>query len=128
MGLGLKGIEAPVNRPRIESLVNRITHEELFDDVAWILGEPVVNFTHNSVDDTIKANVEFHGESGLSPKIIRVTDGVDACDWCKSIAGEYKYPDVPDDVYARHDRCRCTVEYVPGDSRRQNVWTKEWRS
>lgn len=128
IGLGLKGIEVPVNQPRIESIINRITAEEVFDDVAWILGEPIVNFTQTTVDDTIKANVDFQGESGLSPRIIRVTDGTKACDWCKSIAGEYKYPNVPEDVYKRHDRCRCEVVYDPGDARRQDIWTKEWRS
>lgn len=126
VGLGIKGIEAPVNNKRIESIINRITAENVFDDVAWILQEPVVNFTQTSVDETIKANVDFQGESGLSPKIIRTTDA-DPCDWCKSMAGTYKYPNVPNDVYARHDRCRCTVEYDPGDARRQNIWTKEWR-
>ncbi len=127
IGLGLKGIEAPVNKHRIESIINRITAEEVFDDVAWILQEPVINFTQTSVDETIKENVSFQGESGLSPKIIRTTDASDACDWCKSMAGIYKYPNVPDDIYKRHDRCRCTVEYDPGDARKQNIWTKEWR-
>lgn len=128
IGLGLKGIEAQINKPRIESIINRITAEETFDDVAWILDEPIINFTQSSVDDTIKANVDFQGESGLSPTIIRITDGSKACIWCKSMAGIYKYPNVPEDVYKRHDRCRCTVEYDPGDARKQNIWTKEWRS
>src|SRR5699024_2786801 len=128
IGLGLKGIEAQINKPRIESIINRITAEETFDDVAWILDEPIINFTQSSVDDTIKANVDFQGESGLSPTIIRITDGLKACKWCKSMAGIYKYPNVPEDVYKRHDRCRCTVEYDPGDARKQNIWTKEWRS
>lgn len=126
-GLGLKGIETKVNKNRIDSIVNRITAEEVFDDVAWILGEPVVNFTQSSVDETIKANMDFQGESGLAPQIIRTVDGPDPCKWCQSLAGIYKYPDVPEDVYKRHDRCRCTVEYLPDGSRKQNVWTKEWR-
>ena len=126
-GLGLKGIEPTVNQRRIDSIINRVSAEEVFDDVAWILQEPIVNFTQSSVDETIKANVDFQGESGLSPTIIRVTDA-DPCDWCRSLAGTYKYPNVPDDVYARHDRCRCTVEYDPGDAKRQDIWTKEWRS
>src|SRR5699024_6143419 len=128
VGLGLKGIEPPVNQLRIDSIINRITAEETFDDVAWILQEPIVNFTQSVVDDTIKANVEFQGESGLSPQIIRVAHGSPPCDWCKSQAGTYKYPNVPDGVYKRHDRCRCTVIYDPGDARRQDIWTKEWRS
>lgn len=36
------------------------------------------------------------------------------------------YPHVPADVYRRHERCRCKVEYDPGDGRRQNVWDKKW--
>src|SRR5690625_164503 len=125
-GLGLKGIEPGVNQLRIDSIINRVANEDLFDNVSWILAEPVVNFTQSTVDDTIKANVEFQGESGLSPQIIRVAHGSPPCNWCRSLEGTYKYPDVPEDVYKRHDRCRCTVEYDPGDARRQNIWTREW--
>ncbi|GGN54902.1 hypothetical protein [Oceanobacillus indicireducens] len=129
VGLGLRGIEPPVNQLRIDSIINRVVAEEVFDDVAWILQEPIVNFTQTTVDDTIKANVEFQGESGLNPLIMRSAHGSPPCEWCRSMQGIYKYPDVPDDVYRRHDRCRCVVEYYPGDSeeiRRQNVWSKEW--
>lgn len=127
IGLGLKGIEPSVNQLRIESIINRITQEEVFDDVSWILQEPIVNFTQSVVDDTIKANVEFQGESGLSPQIVRTAHGNPTCDWCRSIAGVYKYPNTPADVFKRHDRCRCIVEYNPGEARKQDIWTKEWR-
>jgi len=126
IGLGIKGIEAPLNQYRIDSIINRVSVEEDFENVAWILDEPIVNFSQSVVDDVIETNVNFHGESGLSPTVIRVAHGHDPCDWCRSMEGTYKYPNVPDGVYGRHDRCRCTVEYDPGDSRRQNVWTKEW--
>lgn len=126
-GLGLKGISPEVNRHRIKSIIERVVHEEVFDDVKWMLSEPVVNFTQSVVDDTIQANAEFQYQSGLYPRIIRYTQGSETCEWCRNLAGIYKYPDVPDDVYKRHDRCECVVEYDPGDARRQNVWTKEWR-
>lgn len=129
VGLGLKGIEPTVNQLRIDSIINRIVAEEVFDDVSWILQEPIVNFTQSVVDDTIKTNVEFQGESGLNPKIVRSANYIDACDWCREMEGVYVYPNVPDAVYTRHDRCRCNVEYYPGDAeeiRRQNIWTKEW--
>lgn len=125
--LRLKGIKPDLNRHRIKSIIERIVHEELFDNVSWMIGEPIVNFTQSVVDDTIKANAHFQYESGLFPKIIRIVHGSEPCDWCKKVAGVYKYPDVPEDVYKRHDRCRCVVEYDPGDARRQNIWTKEWR-
>lgn len=127
IGLGLKGIEPPINQNRINSLVNRVANEELFDDVAWILQEPVVNFTQSIVDDTILSNVNFQGESGLYPTVTRTVTGHDPCDWCRAMAGVYKYPNVPKAVYTRHDRCRCIVDYDPGDARRQNVWSKDWR-
>jgi len=126
-GLGLKGIQPELNQPRIKSIIERIVQEELFDDVSWIIGEPIVNFTQSVVDDTLKANVDFQGKSGLHPKLIRVAHASDPCDWCQQMEGTYKYPNVPAGVFGRHDRCRCTVEYDPGDVRRQNVWTKEWR-
>jgi len=126
-GLGLKGVPSELNRYRIKSIIERVVHEEIYDDVKWMLAAPVVNFTKSVVDDTIQTNAEFQYQSGLYPRIIRYTQGSETCEWCRSIAGIYKYPDVPDDVYKRHDRCDCVVEYDPGDARRQNVWTKEWR-
>ena len=49
------------------------------------------------------------------------------CDWCRSLAGTYSYPNVPPDVYKRHRNCRCTVDYYPtGKGKRQDVWSKEW--
>ena len=126
-GLGLRGIEAPLNQHRIKSIIERVVAEEVFDDVEWMLAEPIVNFTQSVVDDTIQVNAEFQYESGLFPKIVRYTQGSETCEWCRNLAGIYKYPDVPEDVYKRHDRCDCVVEYDLGDARRQNVWSKEWR-
>ena len=123
-GLGLKSVDVPVHQSKIKSLVNRISNEEVFDDIAWMLNEPVVTFSQNVVDDIIKANVEFHGKSGMRPTITRTVHGHKPCDWCRSLAGTYHYPDVPTDVYRRHDRCKCSVIYDPGEGKKQDVWTK----
>ena len=124
-GIGLKSIQAPINQARIDSLINRIAYENTFDDVSWILGEPVVNFSKNVVDKHIQVNADFHYNAGLKPKIIRSTDG-NCCAWCSKIAGVYAYPNVNKDVFRRHDRCNCTVDYHPGDGKKQNVWSKKW--
>ncbi len=50
------------------------------------------------------------------------------CEWCSALAGSYRYPDVPKDVYRRHENCNCTVEYDPGSGKTQNIWTKAWTS
>ncbi|MDI9468670.1 MAG: hypothetical protein QM296_00505 [Bacillota bacterium] len=126
-GLGIRGIEPPLNQDRVDGLIKGISQAEKYDDVAWKLDEPVVNFSESVVDDTVRENADFHTEAGLSPKIIRTSVG-NCCDWCNEVAGTHEYEDVSDtgnDVFRRHAHCRCTVEYDPGDgSKRQNVHTK----
>ena len=118
-GIGLKAQKAKLNQSRIDGIVNRISSESTFDDVAWILAEPIINFSMSISDDTLKTNMEFQGKAGMAPKIVRTT-AFKGCDWCKKLAGTYTYPDVPKDVYRRHDNCRCTVDYVAG-SKKQSV-------
>lgn len=126
-GIGIKAIQPELNTDRINGIVNRVSIADNFDDISWILGEPVVNFSQNIVDDFIKVNSEFQGKAGMSPRIVRkLASG--CCDWCREVAGTYSYPDVPEDVYRRHQRCRCTVEYDPGTGKRQNVHTKIWKT
>lgn len=125
-GMRIKAQVPSLNQSRIKGIIDRLDAEEIFDNIKWILDEPVKNFTQAIVDDMIEANVDFHHKLGLQPKITRKADP-GCCDWCNAIDGVYEYPDVPDDIYRRHRFCRCTVEYDPGDSRRQNVWTKQWR-
>lgn len=123
-GLGIKPLRPEVNQDRIDGIIDRLAEAENFDDIKWILQEPVKTFARSVVDDAILTNAEFHGKSGLAPKIIRKSSG-NCCKWCTNLVGEYNYPNVPKDVYRRHNRCRCTVDYVVG-KRKQNVWTKAW--
>ena len=123
--IGLAAQVPELNQDRIDGLVNRLASEESFDDVRWLLEEPVVNFTQSIIDDSIQKNAEFHHKVGLSPKIVRRVVG-HPCKWCKSLEGSYNYPEVPKDIYRRHGNCRCTVDYHPGNGKRQNVHTKRW--
>jgi hypothetical protein len=125
-GIGIKAIRPELNQDKIDGIVNRLSEEDAFEKISWILEEPVLNFIQSVVDDAVKENAEFHHKAGLGPKIIRKEVG-NCCDWCKKVVGSYEYPDVPKDVYRRHRYCRCTVEYDPGDGRRQNAHTKKWR-
>ena len=124
--LRLKGQIPEFNQDRIDGIVNRISSEEDFESIKWLLDDPIINFSQSIVDDGIKANAEFHAKAGLQPKITRRVSG-HACEWCSRLAGTYGYYEVPKEVYQRHERCRCTVDYNPGNGRKQDVWSKTWR-
>lgn len=127
--IGLAGQYPDLIRDKVDGIIQRLADEELFDDIKWILKEPIVNFSQSVVDDTMKKNAEFHYKAGLNPKIIRTSKN-GCCAWCKKIAGTYDYKDVMEkgnDIYRRHNRCRCETDYVPSDGKEQNVWDKTWR-
>lgn len=127
-GLGIKAQTAPINDDRVDGIINKVSSAENYDEVAWVLDEPVKLFSQSVVEETMKANVDFQGKAGLCPKIIRKAEHK-CCEWCSRLEGEYSYPDVPHDVYRRHERCRCTVDYDPGNGKkRQNVHTKQWQT
>lgn len=122
--IGIRAQAVAVNTDRLNGIVSKVSNAEVFDDVAWVLDEPVKNFSINVVDETLKANVNFQGKAGLRPKVIRKAERK-CCEWCSNLAGVYDYP-VDREVYRRHERCRCVVDYDPGDGRRQDVHTKQW--
>lgn len=124
-GFGLAPQRTVPDPDRVDGLLNKLSQAEHFEDVQWVLDEPVCTFSRMAVDDTLKANVEFQGKAGLRPRVVRIAES-GCCKWCASLAGSYDYPQVPRDVYRRHERCRCRVEYDPGEGRRQNVWDKHW--
>lgn len=125
--IGLKVQKPELNQDRIDGLVNRIASEDNFDEASWLFGEPIVNFSQSIIDDSIRVNADFHAKAGLTPQIVRKESG-QCCDWCREVVGRYHYPDVPPNVYRRHQRCRCTVEYDPKSGKVRDVWSKTWRN
>ena len=109
-GLKLKAQMAELDEDRIEGFVARLSNEEVFDDVSWILNEPVKTFERSVVDDTVKKNAEFQNRAGVEATVIRIA-AYGCCPWCLDLAGEYTYPKVAGEVFQRHDNCRCTLDY-----------------
>ena len=124
--ISLKVQVPELNQDRVAGIVNRLASEENFEDVSWLFGEPIVNFSQSIIDDSIQKNAEFHHKSGLQPEIIRKSY-LHCCDWCQEVQGSYKYPKVPRNVYRRHQRCRCTVDYDPKSGKVKDIWSKIWR-
>lgn len=126
-GIGMKAQIPEKNEDRIRGIVEVAANAEHYDDISGLLPGIFDNFCQNVVDETIKANVNFQGKAGLVPKIFRRAERK-CCDWCSNLAGEYRYPNVPEDVYRRHENCRCQVDYDPGSGKLQNVHTKQWKT
>ncbi|MCJ0567124.1 polymorphic toxin type 50 domain-containing protein [Enterococcus cecorum] len=125
--IGITVKKPPINQDRIDSLVNKLVSKDDFELVKFVLKEPIVNFSQSIVDNTIEVNVDFHAKAGMSPKILRTAVGK-ACEWCRSLDGIHDYHSLKnEDVFHRHDNCRCTVNYFPGKGKKQDVWTKQER-
>ena len=119
-GLGIKAIVPEFNQERIDGLVNHLDHAETFEEISRTLDEPIKQHAMSVVSDAIEANAKFQYDAGLQPKIVREAEHK-CCEWCERLKGAFRYPDeVPADVYRRHDRCRCTVDYMV-NKKRQDV-------
>lgn len=123
-GIGIKPVIPAGNTDRIDGIVDKLSNSELLDDVKWVLDEPIKNCTQSFADDFMKANFETQSRAGLRPRIVRTVAG-GCCKWCRDLAGTYDYDNLPDDVYRRHERCRCLVVFE-ADRVKQNVHTKKW--
>lgn len=130
-GIGIKAIKPELNEDRINGIIDIVSGKEHYDDISYMLNEPVVNFCQSIVDASVRANSDFQYKSGLSPKIRRTAEGR-CCAWCSKLAGTYDYEKVSgsgNDVFRRHKNCRCTVEYYPGKGGKfQNVYSKNWKT
>lgn len=123
-GIGLKAQTIEFDAEMAEGLAHKLTNGA-FKDTRWVLGAPIVTNSQAVVDRTLKKNVEFQAKVGLRPKIVREAEA-HCCSWCADLAGTYEYGSEPKDIYRRHANCRCSVDFKPGDGKRQNVWSKEW--
>ena len=126
--IGIKALRPEFNEDKVQGIVNIVSGKEEYDKIAYMLGEPIVNFTQSIVDEMVRVNAEFQSKAGLNPKIRRTSTGK-CCEWCDKLTGVYKYDEVSNtgnNVFRRHKHCRCSVEFEPGDGTRQNVHTKRW--
>lgn len=123
--MNLKAVPAEFPAERVEGLVDKAV--DAGEDWARWFGEPVVNLVESLSDAFMKANADFREKLGMSPKIRR-DSYARCCDWCADLAGVYDYHDTPDEIYARHEFCRCVVTFENGRMR-QDVWSKQsWKA
>ena len=128
--IGLNAIEPTYKSDRTEGLIKYISSVDKYSSREKSFLQSLITNAKFVVDDSVKENADFHFHVGLSPKIVRTTNGK-CCKWCQNIAGVYDYKDVKktgNDVFRRHANCDCTVTYDPGDGSKklQDVWSKKW--
>lgn len=127
-GIGLKAIKADFPDERIQGLIDKMTADNITLEraISW-LGEPIINNSEAFVDDFVRANAEFRAGVGLKTTLTRSVE-FGCCEWCSALAGTYDYGNAPDDIYRRHEFCRCVVTYS-SEKTSQNVWTKrQWET
>ena len=64
-------------------------------------------------------------KAGAKAVIVRKEIG-SCCDWCRSLAGTYDYSagQYPDDIFRRHENCRCIVTVSNEKGHYTDVWSK----
>lgn len=95
-------------------------------EIGPLFYDQLENFSQNVVDQAIKDNAEVQSGAGLHPKIVRTAEA-HCCQWCEDLAGTYDYDEVRETgnpVWARHDNCRCLIEYVADRRERVNNYRR----
>ena len=58
-GIGIKAIKPELNEDRINGIIDIVSGKEHYDDISYMLNEPVVNFCQSIVDASVRANADF---------------------------------------------------------------------
>lgn len=123
IGIGLGVAKAKFPSERIQGLIDKMCADNILLEQALVwLGEPIINNSEAFFDDFVKENARVRYDMGLSATLTRSAEA-GCCKWCEALAGVYEYGKAPEDIYRRHEFCRCTVTYSV-DKKSQNVWTK----
>lgn len=112
-GLGIRFQAPEFDSNRAYGIVTELRDNPEFTNIEASFYDQLVNFSQNVVDDSIRDNAALLSRAGVRSKIIRTAE-YGACQWCVDVAGVYDYDEVGqgDDVYRRHENCRCTINFV----------------
>lgn len=83
------------------------------------------NISRGMYDDFVESSCRSMRKSGAKAVIVRKEIG-SCCDWCRSLAGTYDYSagQYPDDIFRRHQNCRCIVTVSNEKGQYTDVWSK----
>lgn len=114
-GLGIKPKSPKFDYDRVQGMIKELEdHTDNFSDIEKSFWDQLCNFSQNVVDQSIRDNMQLMARAGIKTQVIRQAE-FKACEWCRDVAGTYDYAEVKDtgnDVWRRHENCRCTIDYV----------------
>lgn len=120
--IGLTPIIPDFPVERTAGLIDKIAASETLEKARAWLGEAIINNAESYVDDFVRDNASARYDAGLKVTLSRITS-FGCCSWCAGLAGTYEYGDHPDDIFRRHEYCRCMVVYKNG-RQNQSAWSK----
>ena len=121
--LGIRPQEPDFDGNRAYGLVEAVKNR---GEIGAAFYDQLTNFSQNVVDQAIHDNAELQSDAGIRAKIVRTAEAK-CCSWCDDLAGVYDYDEVRDTgnpVWARHDNCRCLIEYVAERRERVNNYRR----
>lgn len=122
-GIAMNPRRASFPEERVQQLAHSLTDPTVPDETIQRRADTgAANVAVSFHDDFVKENAAFRSDAGYESYITRVVGGA-SCPWCSGMAGRYKYDEMPDDMFRRHDNCTCTVTFEQG-AFRQDVWSK----
>lgn len=91
-----------------------------------LLDEPLSNLIHSVYDAFVVINATHQNKMGVKQVVVR-RELANCCAWCKSLAGTYDYSggDYPEDIFRRHDNCKCMVTVRAKGGKWQDAWSKK---
>lgn len=113
-GIGIRYQVPQFDRNRAYGLITELRDNPEFTNIERSFYDQLVNFSQNIVDDSIRDNAALLARAGIKSMVIRTAEA-GACPWCDEVAGVYDYNDVRargEDVWRRHENCRCTINFV----------------
>lgn len=122
-GIAMNPRHAAFPAERVQQLAHSLTDPTVQDEtIQRRANTGAANVAISFHDDFVDENAAFRSDAGYECYITRVVGGA-SCPWCSGMAGRYKYEEMPEDMFRRHDNCTCTVTFEQG-AFRQDVWSK----
>ena len=112
-GLRIKYKEPKFDMDRVNGFITELQNNPEFTNIEKSFVDQIVNFSENVVDESIRENAGLMFRSGIRTVVVRQAE-FGGCKWCQAVAGVYDYNEVSDkgnDVWLRHDNCKCTIDF-----------------